>query len=85
GRGILVRAFQRTVLTLDPRNPPPRQTERANVGTDYARAFPAPVGVWDGKTVRVRPHEERAMSVPCSSCSPCSSRRSAPPADTEVT
>jgi hypothetical protein len=28
------------VLTFDPANPPDWQVERANVGTDYARAFP---------------------------------------------
>jgi hypothetical protein len=40
GRRILVQAFQRTVLTYDPANPPGWQIERANVGADYARAFP---------------------------------------------
>ncbi len=40
GRRIVVQAFQRTILTYDPRNPPAYQVERANVGTDYARAFP---------------------------------------------
>jgi hypothetical protein len=40
GRRILVQAFQRTILTYDPLNPPDYQIERANVGTDYARAFP---------------------------------------------
>jgi hypothetical protein len=40
GRRIVVQAFQRTILTDDPRNPPDYQVERANVGTDYARAFP---------------------------------------------
>ncbi|MGH2368643.1 MAG: hypothetical protein ACRDI2_10620, partial [Chloroflexota bacterium] len=44
GRTILVQAFQRTILTLDPLNPPDWQVERANVGTDYARAFPATFG-----------------------------------------
>ncbi len=39
-RTVLVQAFQRTVLTLDAANPPDWQVERANVGTDYARAFP---------------------------------------------
>lgn len=40
GRRIKVQAFQRTVLTYDPQNPPEWQIERANVGTDYLRAFP---------------------------------------------
>jgi hypothetical protein len=40
GRQIVVQAFQRTVLTYDPLNPPDYRVERANVGTDYARAFP---------------------------------------------
>lgn len=40
GRRILVQAFQRTILTYDPLNPLDYQIERANVGTDYARAFP---------------------------------------------
>jgi hypothetical protein len=39
-RHVQVQAFQRTVLTYDPDNPPDWQVERANVGTDYARAFP---------------------------------------------
>ncbi|HZU06065.1 MAG TPA: glycosyl hydrolase [Chloroflexota bacterium] len=39
-RTVQVQAFQRTVLTYDPANPPEWQVERANVGTDYARAFP---------------------------------------------
>ena len=39
-RRVQVQAFQRTVLTYDPANPPDWQVERANVGTDYARAFP---------------------------------------------
>ncbi|HEU5316236.1 MAG TPA: hypothetical protein VFX49_09020 [Chloroflexota bacterium] len=40
GRRILVQAFQRTILTYDPLNPADYVIERANVGTDYARAFP---------------------------------------------
>ncbi|MCS7003038.1 MAG: hypothetical protein NZ518_09335, partial [Dehalococcoidia bacterium] len=40
GRRIIVQAFQRTILTYDPANPPEWQVERANVGTDYLRAFP---------------------------------------------
>jgi hypothetical protein len=39
-RQILVQVFQRTILTYDPLNPPEFQVERANVGTDYRRAFP---------------------------------------------
>jgi hypothetical protein len=39
-RHVQVQAFQRTVLTYDPENPPDWQVERANVGTDFARAFP---------------------------------------------
>ena len=44
GRHILVQAFQRTILTYDPLNPAEYQIERANVGTDYARAFPDKFG-----------------------------------------
>ena len=40
GRRIIVQAFQRTILTDDPLNPPQWRIERANVGTDYACAFP---------------------------------------------
>lgn len=40
GRRIKLQAFQRTVLTYDPLNPPDWQIERANVGTDYLKAFP---------------------------------------------
>lgn len=39
-RQITIQAFQRTVLTYDPLNPAEWQVERANVGTDYAKAFP---------------------------------------------
>jgi hypothetical protein len=42
-RYVDVQAFQRTVLTYDPANPADWQVERANVGTDYARAFPTRV------------------------------------------
>ncbi|MHB1006419.1 MAG: WD40/YVTN/BNR-like repeat-containing protein [Chloroflexota bacterium] len=42
-RVILVQAFQRTILTFDPVNPPEWRVERANVGSDYARAFPGKV------------------------------------------
>lgn len=40
GRQIVIQAFQRTVLTYDPLNPAEWQVERANVGSDYLRAFP---------------------------------------------
>jgi hypothetical protein len=43
-RTITVQAFQRTILTDDPQNPPAWQVERANTGTDYRKAFPARVG-----------------------------------------
>jgi hypothetical protein len=43
-RTITVQAFQRTILTDDPQNAPAWQVERANVGTDYRKAFPAQVG-----------------------------------------
>lgn len=43
-RTITVQAFQRTILTNDAQNPPQWQVERANVGTDYRKAFPAQVG-----------------------------------------
>lgn len=43
GRQILIQAFQRTILTYDPLNPSDWQVERANVGTDYAKAFPEKV------------------------------------------
>ncbi|MDQ3700919.1 MAG: hypothetical protein M3442_08370 [Chloroflexota bacterium] len=39
-RQILVQVFQRTILTYDPMNPTDFQVERANVGTDYRRAYP---------------------------------------------
>jgi hypothetical protein len=39
-RTVQVQAFQRTVLTYDAANPPDWQVERANVGSDFARAFP---------------------------------------------
>ncbi len=39
-RSIVVQVFQRTILTYDPLNPGDFQVERANVGTDYRRAFP---------------------------------------------
>lgn len=40
GRSILVQVFQRTILTYDPLNGAEFQVERANVGSDYRRAFP---------------------------------------------
>ena len=40
GRRIKLQAFQRAILTYDPQNPSEWQIERANVGTDYLRAFP---------------------------------------------
>jgi hypothetical protein len=43
GRKIIIQAFQRTILTYDPANPPDWQVERANVGTDYRRWFPSRV------------------------------------------
>ena len=43
-RTIWVQAFQRTVLTQDPENPPDWQVERANVGTDYRKRFSDRVG-----------------------------------------
>jgi hypothetical protein len=39
-RQIFVQVFQRTILTYDPLNPTDFQVERANVGTDYRRAYP---------------------------------------------
>jgi hypothetical protein len=39
-RQVLIQIFQRTILTYDPMNPADFQVERANVGTDYRRAFP---------------------------------------------
>jgi photosystem II stability/assembly factor-like uncharacterized protein len=43
-RTITVQAFQRTILTDDPLNPPDWRVERANVGSDYRRFFPGRVG-----------------------------------------
>lgn len=40
GRNIMVQVFQRTILTYDPLNGTEFQVERANVGSDYRRAFP---------------------------------------------
>lgn len=39
-RVIIVQAFQRTIITYDPLNPQGWQIERANIGTDYFKAFP---------------------------------------------
>lgn len=38
-RTIYIQAFQRAILTYDPANPADWQIERANIGTDYVRAF----------------------------------------------
>ena len=43
-RTITVQAFQRTILTDDPLNPPDWQVERANVGSDYRKFFADRVG-----------------------------------------
>ena len=43
-RTIWVQAYQRTILTQDPENPPDWQVERANVGTDYRKQFSDRVG-----------------------------------------
>lgn len=43
GRQIIIQAFQRTILTYDPLNPAEWQVERANVGTDFKKAFPGSV------------------------------------------
>jgi hypothetical protein len=39
-RTIMIQAFQDAILTYDPLNPPASQVERANIGSDYATAFP---------------------------------------------
>jgi hypothetical protein len=39
-RDILMQAFERTVLSFDPRNPQGWQVERANIGTDALRTAP---------------------------------------------
>jgi hypothetical protein len=39
-RTITIQAFQDAVLTDDPLNPLASRTERANIGSDYATAFP---------------------------------------------
>ncbi|MAG37581.1 MAG: hypothetical protein CL878_15200 [Dehalococcoidia bacterium] len=43
-RRIIIQAFQRTIPTDDPLDPPPWQVDRANIGTYYARAFPVRLG-----------------------------------------
>jgi hypothetical protein len=40
-RTIMIQAFQYAVLTYDPRNPPSSRVERANIGSDFAAAFPS--------------------------------------------
>jgi hypothetical protein len=42
-RTITLQAFTDAVLTYDPLNPAPYQVERANIGADYALAFPRAV------------------------------------------
>lgn len=42
-RTILIQAFQKAILTDDPRNPTSWRVERENIGADYARLFPAAV------------------------------------------
>ncbi len=42
-RVIEAQAFQRTVLTFDPLNPPFWRVERVSVGSDVAAAFPQAV------------------------------------------
>jgi hypothetical protein len=39
-RTITIQAFQDAILTYDPLNPPASRVERANIGSDYATAFP---------------------------------------------
>jgi hypothetical protein len=41
-RTIFVQAFERTVLTYDPKNPSGWQVERGNIGTDALRTLPLP-------------------------------------------
>ncbi|NBT94767.1 MAG: hypothetical protein EBT47_07160 [Chloroflexi bacterium] len=55
-RNILVQVFQRTILTYDPLNGAEFQVERANVGSDYRRAFPDRV-----------PHRGVGSRPPCGS------------------
>ncbi|MBI4320818.1 MAG: hypothetical protein HY675_20185 [Chloroflexi bacterium] len=39
-RWIMIQAFERAILSYDPRNSPEWQVELANVGSDYKKAFP---------------------------------------------
>ena len=39
-RTIDIQAFERAILTYDPRNAAPFRVERANIGADYVTAFP---------------------------------------------
>jgi len=39
-RAIVIQAFERAVLTYDPRNPADWQVERANIGADAVRSLP---------------------------------------------
>jgi len=41
-RDIVVQAFERTVLTNDPKNPREWQIERGNIGADALRTLPQP-------------------------------------------
>jgi hypothetical protein len=41
-RPVIIQAFERTVLTYDPRNPPTWQVERANIGADALRTIQPP-------------------------------------------
>lgn len=42
-RHIIIQAFQYAILTFDSRNPPAYRVERANIGLDFATAFPQEV------------------------------------------
>jgi hypothetical protein len=42
GRTISIQAFERTVLTYDPQNPPAWQVERGNIGADALRTLSLP-------------------------------------------
>jgi hypothetical protein len=39
-RDVILQAFERTVLTYDPQNPPDWQVERGNIGADLVRRLP---------------------------------------------
>ncbi|MBK9714465.1 MAG: GerMN domain-containing protein [Kouleothrix sp.] len=43
-RDITIQAFERTVLTYDPKNPRDWQVERGNIGADALRTLPQPAG-----------------------------------------